>query len=339
MPPFPSLDPNHRDQIARAVVDRFPAVKPKGEVQFLHNHGGFSGARLWRVEAADGWLCLRAWPFLQLLEDYLPKVHHLMERARAAGLSFVPSVYHTARGETYVQHADRFWDFTMWMPGHADFHNAPSSHRLAQGCTALAQLHETWKPASTHRALCPAIRRRLQKHGDWAELAASGWRPAIAHDPEDPFTESVGRASRLLDHWLQRIPPMLAPWMERVVSVQPCHCDLWQDHVLYEKDDVVGLIDYGSVKTDHVAVDLARLLGSMAGDDQDLWAAGLAGYRTVRPLSAEEETLVHVLDRTGTVLALANWFKWLYKEKRAFPDRRAVARRLTDLVNRVETWE
>jgi Ser/Thr protein kinase RdoA (MazF antagonist) len=339
MPPFPSPVPTERDQLDRAVLDRFPAVKPKSEVQFLHNHGGFSGARLWRVEAADGWICLRAWPLLPSLENYLPNVHHLMERARAAGLSFVPSVYHAARGETYVQHADRFWDLTMWMPGLADFLDAPSPHRLGQACKAVARLHQAWQPATTQRVPCPATRRRLLKHSEWTTLVASGWRPATSHDPGDPCAESAERAWCLLDQWMPRIALILATWAERAVSVQPCHCDLWHDHVLYDKDDIVGLLDYGSVKTDHVAVDLARLLGSMAGDDQDLWTAGIAGYRAVRSLSAEEETLAHVLDRTGTVLALANWLKWLYKEKRAFPDRRAVARRLTDFVNRVEKWE
>jgi len=36
---------------------------------------------------------------------------------------------------------------------------------------------------------------------------------------------------------------------------------------------------------------------------------------------------------------LANWLIWLYKEHRAFDDRRAVARRLEKLVQRVERWE
>jgi Ser/Thr protein kinase RdoA (MazF antagonist) len=137
---------------------------------------------------------------------------------------------------------------------------------------------------------------------------------------------------------MNKLPAMLAPWEERKVPVQPCHCDLWHDHVHFEHDEVVALLDYGSVKTDHVAVDLARLLGSLAGDDQALWAAGLSGYRMVRSLSAEEESLVHVLDRTGTLLALATWLKWLYYEARSFPDRQAVARRLAGLVDRVASW-
>jgi Ser/Thr protein kinase RdoA (MazF antagonist) len=109
--------------------------------------------------------------------------------------------------------------------------------------------------------------------------------------------------------------------------------------VLYEGDRVSGVIDYGSVKQDNVAVDLARLLGSMVGDDSTMWAVGLRAYRAVHPLSEEEETLAHVLDRTGAVLALANWLKWLYFDGLAYDDRCEVARRLRELTDRVERWE
>jgi Ser/Thr protein kinase RdoA (MazF antagonist) len=339
MAPFPSSDPFERDQIVWEVLCQILSVKLDANVRFLHNHGGFSGARLWRVESPDGWLCLRAWPPLPSLEDYLLKVHRLMELARFAGLSFVPSVHKAAHGKSYVQHAGRFWDLTMWMPGLADFHLAPSSHRLAGACAALARLHQAWRPETVKHAPCPAIQRRLQTHDEWQSLLASGWRPATSGDPADPCADSAERAWRLLARGTQNISPLLAPWADRAVPVQPCHCDLWHNHVLFEKDEVAGLVDYGSVKIDHVAVDLARLLGSMAGNDYDLWAAGLAGYRTVRPLAEEEVALVHVLDRTGTLVAMANWLKWLYLDKRVFPDRLVVARRLTDLVNRAATWQ
>ena len=101
---------------------------------------------------------------------------------------------------------------------------------------------------------------------------------------------------------------------------------------------VRGLIDYGGVKTDHVAIDLARLLGSLVGDDAAARAAGLRAYRRLRPLSADEEELVVRLDETGTVLGAANWLRWLYHDGRPFDDRAAVARRLAALVERIERW-
>src|SRR5262245_40861660 len=143
MPSSPAPIGNELDTLARAVLRQFPAAIPNGELLFLHNHGGFSGACLWRVESRDSWLCLRAWPPSVSFADYLTNTHGLMRQARAAGLSFVPSVQRSICNETYVQHVGRLWDLTQWMPGQADFHSAPSPHCLAQACEALGQLHNS----------------------------------------------------------------------------------------------------------------------------------------------------------------------------------------------------
>jgi len=123
------------------------------------------------------------------------------------------------------------------------------------------------------------------------------------------------------------------------MSLQLCLCDIWHDHVLFEDNTVTGFVDYGGVKIDHVAVDLARLLGSMVEDRADLRTAGLEAYQRIRPLSLQEEELVSVLDETGTLVGLITWLKWLYVDSKQFDVRAAAARRLQMLVKRVESWE
>jgi homoserine kinase type II len=123
------------------------------------------------------------------------------------------------------------------------------------------------------------------------------------------------------------------------MSLQFCLCDIWHDHVLFDGDKLTGLVDYGGVKIDHVAVDLARLLGSMVEDRADLRTAGLEAYQRIRPLSLQEEELVSVLDETGTLVGLITWLKWLYVDDKQFDDRKAAARRLQMLVRRVESWK
>jgi Ser/Thr protein kinase RdoA (MazF antagonist) len=120
--------------------------------------------------------------------------------------------------------------------------------------------------------------------------------------------------------------------------LQPCLCDLWHDHLLFDGDRLTGIVDYGAVKVDHVAVDLARLLGSLVGDDADRWEEGFRAYRAVRPLSPDEERLAGVLDRAGTLLGAANWLRWLFHEGRTFDDLEAVANRLRSLMERIERW-
>lgn len=321
-----------------ATVQRDYAALRDGRLVALGTRGGFSGADLWRVQTAGEAFCLRAWPPDGPLPERLRDIHRWMWAATSAGLEFVPVLLSNLRGTTVTEHASRLWEVTTWMPGRADFHERPTPGRLEAACVALARLHRAWAGLSAGAGPCPAVRRRLERWQAWAALADSGWRPhwpAGSADPVCPWAERAWAAVRAHS---ASIPPLLAPWSGRSLFLQPCLCDVWHDHVLFEGDRVTGLIDYGAAGVDHVAVDLARLLGSLAGDDGPLRAAGLGAYRRLRPLSAVDEALVTVLDRTGTLLGAANWLMWLYHDRRTFADRAGVARRLAALVERIEGW-
>jgi Ser/Thr protein kinase RdoA (MazF antagonist) len=327
------------DWAARVVLAHFVGPCSGERLHFLGNRGGFSGARLWRLDGDGGPFCLRAWLPGAATPDRLMRIHRLMSAARQAGLAFVPAVLPTMTGSTWVEHAGRLWDLTTWLPGRADFHERPTRARLEAACAALARLHLVWSHRETRTEPCPAVQRRLACYREWVRLRQSGWQSNV--DPTDsaPVDDWAGRAWSALDRWAERIPHCLKGWVDRELPVQPCLCDLWHDHVLYEGDTVTGLVDYGSVKRDHVAVDLARLLGSLIGDDVEMRGAGLEAYGRRRPLTAEEIALIAALDFTGTLLGAANWLQWLYRDKRHFEDRDAVAARLAALVQRIEQWE
>jgi Ser/Thr protein kinase RdoA (MazF antagonist) len=317
---------------ATLVLQQFPAV-PADIPVALGNRGGFSGARLWKVAS----LCLRVWPE-QVSPVRLSFIHKEMIRAAAQGLEFVPKVHATRPGSTWVEHDGRVWDLTTWMPGVADFENNPTNARLEQACIALARLHNAWLQQAVGFK-CPAVLRRLTRCHEWQLLVQSGWRPGPAVGLSDPVDDLVQRAWRVLPGFLERLPDRLRPWVTRLVPIQTCLLDVWHDHILFTGGTVSGVIDYGSVRYDHVAVDLARLLGSLVGDDGARVAAGLAAYRRVRSLTSEEEELVRLLDESGTLLGVANWLIWLRREHRQFEDLPAVARRLGTLVARVERWQ
>jgi Ser/Thr protein kinase RdoA (MazF antagonist) len=324
------------DRIAREPLQSYLAMGATLLPAALGNHSGFSGASLWRIRTDTRELCLRAWPPAGPTIDQLSFIHRLMDWACASGLGFVPAVVRTRRNQTWVEYAGCLWDLTTWMPGRADFHADPKPARLVAACTALAQLHAVWSRVNSGSATCPAVLRRLECLRQWEALLQSHWRPHFEPGDLDPVRPWAEKAWQLLPALIARLPDLLAPWRTRVLPVQPCLCDVWHDHVLFDGDRVTGLVDYGSVKIDHVAVDLARLLGSLVGEDKEMQAAGLQAYRAVRPLSVEEESLVSVLDETGTVLGAANWLRWLYHEGRRYEDRNAVARRLAALVQRME---
>jgi homoserine kinase type II len=321
---------------AKHVLVHYPPPVCDGTLSALGNHGGFSGAWLGRIECTDGPRCLRAWPVSAMTTAALSSLHDLMARARLFGLDFVPAVMATSAGPTLVEHAGRLWELTSWQPGRADYHERPTPERLGAACVALARLHAAWADAISPRGPCPAVQRRLSRIREWADLVASGWRSPLTASAGDPVRPWAERAWHLLSGAVERVPILLAPWTMWDVPLQPCLCDVWHDHVLFEGDKVTGLIDYGAVKVDHVPVDLARLLGSLVGADREGWEVGLQAYRQVRTLSADEEALVHVLEETGTIVAAANWLMWLYRDGREFEDRTGAARRLALAVARME---
>ena len=327
------MPPDVHDCAAAEVLRRYPSDF-FGELQPLGNRGGFSGARLWRV--AD--LSLRAWPRDSTFPTRLTLIHQLMTQARASGLAFVPRLERTADLSSSVEHVGHWWELTEWLPGQADYRDHPTAARLEAACVAVAQLHQVWAHSVIEVGVCPAVVRRHLSLRMFHDALNNGWNPLQVATFNDPLRPLIERAARILWRWLASIPPWLAPWTEAHLPLQPCLCDVWHDHLLFEGDRLVGLIDYGSVKPDHVAVDLARLLGSLVEDNESGWNRGLAAYRSVRSLTVEEAVLARALDRTGVVLAVANWLRWLYAERRAFEDRTGVAGRLETLVTRIEGW-
>jgi Ser/Thr protein kinase RdoA (MazF antagonist) len=298
----------------------------------LGNYNGFSGARLWRCKTEEREICLRAWD--DAISEYrLCQIHSLMHKA--ASLSYVPEVIGSAS-----RTGGQWWDVTTWLPGEADFLERPYPARLGAACTALARLHQVWSGVWADLGPCPAVERRLEAVAEWREILRAGWEPPfrLRMRDADPIATIALRGWRLLSSRLDETSVALAPWGARLFKLQACLCDVRCAHVLFTGDVVTGIVDYGAVKQDHVAVDLARLLGDCAREDRALWEAGFDAYCGVRPLMLEEQALVRVLDRTGVVLGVANWLKWLYRDGRVFENRAEVAQRLSALVERMEAW-
>ncbi len=281
---------------ARTVLARYPAAVAGLDWVRLGSAGGFSGAALWRGDLGGRpAFALKAWP-AGYPADRLAEVHRWMAAARPTGL--VPAVVPTLAGGTLVEHAGRVWDVTAWLPGVADFRRDPSDARLSAACAALARLHRAWCPAAPESAPCPGVRRRLEL------LAGFAGSPAVRPRKLEP---AYGQALDLLVARVPAAAAALRPWADRPVPVFPCLCDVHHDHVLFAGDAVSGVIDYGAMKTDHPAVDLARLLGDLVDGDRERLQIGLDAYRAAGGPVGIDPELVSVLDRTGIVCAVVYW--------------------------------
>lgn len=316
------------DSVPRDVLSQYPSFLG-GTLTFLGNHGGFSGSALWKLETAAGALCLKAFPIDWRSIADLTWIHGLI--ARASAQPWMPRVMRTTDSATYVAHLGRLWELETWMPGGADFAKAPSEARLQSACKALAHLHNAWREKGPGVfSVCPAAIRRLESWRAWQQLLNDGWRPVFQQC--DPYAAIAEPLWNNIVACADDVPRLLTPWLAAPVPVQPCICDLWHDHVLFTGDVVTGIIDFGSAKIDHVAVDLARLLGSLVGNDRARWDIGCTAYSKIRLLAETDRTLALDLHRTGTIIAATHWLRWLYHERRRYSHPDAVLDRLTSLL-------
>lgn len=153
------------------------------------------------------------------------------------------------------------------------------------------------------------------------------------------WPEFQQRASSII-HWFNEhalgIKPLLELASRSHVPLQPCIRDIWHDHVLFERDEVSGFVDFGAMRTDHVACDVSRLLGSLVGSDREKWKQGLENYQSLRPLTGEELVLVDAYDRSTVLLSGMNWVQWIAVEGRKFDDRQRVLKRLDEIIQRLQ---
>jgi homoserine kinase type II len=323
------------------VLEHYPALFRTGVLSVpadLPHGGGFSGASIYRLQVPGAVFCLRGWPPADTLAQVAFR-QQLMRQARDAGLGFVPALVPPGQGSAglpwAVPHSGRLWELAEWLPGQADFWRQPSRPRLEAACQAVAQLHLAWELLAAPAAPCPSVDRRLSLIEPARQLLQES--PQLHHLPQE-LRPDAQAGLQLLGAWLEQVPRLLAPWRSRRWPLQPCLCDVWHDHLLFSGNRLTGVVDYGAVKIDHVAVDLARMLGSLIEDDEEAWQAGLKAYREARPMHPDMEELAHVLDRTGTILALAGWLQRLSAATPAPASNEGIRRRLERLVRRMAGW-
>lgn len=312
------------------------AVRPLA-AECLDGAGGFSGALFWKLTTPRGQLCLRRWPPDHPTPERLTWVHSVLRCAAANGFDRIPLPLATTAGKTWIRQENALWELTPWLPGRADFSDNPTRQRLQAAAAALAEFHVSVAEFDSPKlAPSPGLGQRVQQLQRLLQQEIANLAAAIHSQPVAPLQD---KATRLLELFPRVAEPMMRALTEAAllpVPLQPCIRDIWHDHVLFAGERVSGLVDFGALRSDCVAGDVARLFGSLIADDLPGWQHGLAGYQAVRPLNEAERQLVGVFDASGILLGGMNWLDWVYRQHREFADLTAIRQRLAGLLGRLE---
>ena len=239
----------------------------------LGGAGGLSGAELYRGDDDRSPLfALKVWPAGWGVAA-IRRAHLWMTAAREAGVQWVPGVVPTISGEPLARINGRFVDVCTWMPGRPVAE--PSLSQIAAVGHAVAELAWAWRGEPAAGPMT-AVSRRL------TALATVPWE----------WRESACEALRRLE-----------PWRSGTGPVRKVHGDLRLEHVLFEGETVVGVIDFGAAGFDHPAVDLARYAADIGPRRVSELCAAYA-RNNVEQIDPE---FVAALAFAGLVVAAARW--------------------------------
>ena len=318
----------------------------------LGEGSSFSGAGLWRVEHGDAIYVLRRWPAAatpQCLDEIVRLQHHLaaahLPVAAPLALAEAPKkLVHIHFGADAVP---EFWTLSPWLAGVADYWTYPRPARLKSALRTLADVHlaaashirpdANGGPRTDHS---PALQKRADRlaalqSGDLAELKSH-----VTRGPASLTRELAFHALAHSERALPRLNHEAHRWRDEPLPLHWVLRDVWHDHVLFTEDRVTGVIDFGAAAVDSPAGDVARLLGSLVGDDEAAWQIGLDAYASRRQLAPSELAAARFFDASGTLLSAMNWVHWLYRDSSALGpnvDLPAAHRRLERLVARLRS--
>ena len=279
---------------------------------------GFSGARVFRVEIEQSVFCVRQWP-TGMPYERLQAIHGLLRHLGGDADIPIPIPISSADGDSVVAIDGQLWQVEPWLPGDADFDQQPTGARLVSAMTGLAKWHHLaarYEPPHRdtdwllpcHEDRSPTVSARIRGLAQWrADLNEAERRLILESD--DQFRK-LGQQLTL--HFRQ-LADSIGRELQQVESLrmrqQPCIRDLWHDHLLFCDDQLTGIIDFGAVKTDSIACDLSRLLGSLFGNDTSAWKRALDAYEQTRPLTTAEHQLLRPLNRSGILLSGMTWLQ------------------------------
>jgi homoserine kinase type II len=258
------------------------------------------------------------------------------------GIDFVPAPMPLLRrtSVSLVQTGDNFlWDLCPWLPGSADYRANPSRTRLTAAMQALAQFHVAAADGqASNTGPAPAVIERIERaqqllSGDFQRIAA-----AVGSGLEAALDLRAVRLLAQAHPQLANLPLRLEVIASVNLPLSPAIRDIHHDHVLFTGDKVTGLIDFGALRIDTPLADIARLVGSLVGDDQPAREFALNAYRELRPLSRQEHGHIDVLDRSGLVLGGLNWLRWLYLDRRDMGPLPPIVKRIDEILARLLVW-
>ncbi len=317
--------------------------------------GGFSGAAVFRATTDDGReLAIRRTPrAIALPTERMVELHRLLFLISQRGCETIAVPMLTtdpneSLAMSWLQIENNFWQMEPWMPGASRAGHEMTPSHLAEALRAVDDFHRlaaesvdaigfgVWFHNKT--SFSPASRRRHNIVNELHRDLLATLKSSLNNDPDERFRRLAIRMFDVLQTWLPWLQHSLKALAAMDFSLQPVLRDLWRAHVLFTDCAVTGLIDLTAAASDHVALDVARLLRSWYGADNAKIQLAVNEFQRLRSLNANERRLLQAFDASTVLLSPVTWLRrrWESKETAACSD--DVIARLTELTDVAEKF-
>ena len=320
---------------AGLVLLEYPSQFHTKSLRAVGNAGGFSGTQLWRFRTPAGEFCLRRWPAATSHSKVLT-THLVLQHVHTHGFTHIPLPVRNLQGQTLTVFDDFLWELTPWLSGEPLLATAPTAARLSSAARALADFHiaaSSYQPMASDHS--PGLKERREQLLAWRSHDVDLARQRFAERYWPDFAPRAQQAFRLFLRGADDVERELRQALTVKVPLQFCIRDVRAEHFLFTADDFRGIIDFGAMRIESVAGDVARLVGTAAGLP-DAWSQAIKAYEGRRKLSDEERRLIPTFHRSAIVLATMNWIRWVVLEGREFEDWDAVLARMDALL---QQWQ
>ena len=325
----------------RAVLSEYPEDYRIGKIYPREYAASLSGAEHWIVESVAGCFQLRCLPQNALTINRLQYIQAVLWHAVYEGFDLVPLPSETLEHKGFVEHGGRLWELLPWLDGQVlGTHASVNATHIVSAMMTLAQFHEvtaTFPLPNEPHGWSEAVQGHLTRWKSWIgsdihELT-SRIRARQKETKDLREMELIRESFVLIDHFLTfggQAMTMFVRGSRLPVPIQPVIGNVNRRHLLFDEDGVCGMIDFKELGADSVALDIASLLGSLAGNDAKLWNYGLKAYRSIRSLSDEELYLMTAFDFAEMILSGLEWIKLIFLKEQEFyaEQRQAILERI-----------
>jgi len=351
------------EQIDQLVLSAYPDGFQTDAVTPLFPSAALGRCRYWKVETFEGTFCLRRWPKEQTNIERLQFIQAVLWHAVCEGIETVPLPLETRERKGIVCYDESFWELLPWIDDAQGFFQVVFSvddteertwesfsaepFQIASAMLSLAQFHEataSFPLPDPPQSFSVGIQERLARCQTWVSGQLTTLRRTLEKFCALPQNDVEFRLARIGMEYLDLVVPLSGANMVLLrraahlpISVQPTIRNACFRHLRFDEDGVCGMIDFTELGVDTVSLDVATLLGSLAGEDSAAWDYGLKAYQSFRPLSNNERYLTVAFDDSQTFLEGLNYLEAVFLKEETFTTLQLaeIQRRLERLVGRL----